>query len=59
MILIKLVHPIHGLVAQQQSLRCYSRELISKWRYKYGRKYFECRIEIDGNSERRDYKKRK
>lgn len=53
MITIKLVHPAIGVIDEKQSLRCYTKELLQKWRFKYGKKFKECRIEIDGISERR------
>lgn len=53
MIIIKLVHPRLGVVALKETSRCYTKELMTQWRFKYGKKFNECRIEIDGVSEKR------
>lgn len=59
MIIMKLVHPRLGVVAQKETHRCYTKELMTQWRFKYGKKFKECRIEIDGTAERKNYVKKK
>lgn len=59
MITIKLVHPTLGIVQEKQSLRCYTQQLKDQWKFRYGKKFKECRIEIEGQSERKDYVKKK
>lgn len=46
--LIKLIHPIHGIVSQQVLLGHQNEDKIkTDWMYKYGKKFLECTVEID------------
>jgi hypothetical protein len=43
--ILKLTHPVHGLVAEQVVTGKYQVSDIQKiWRYRYGKKIFECEI---------------
>lgn len=46
--LLKLVHPVHGIVAKRKTLKGKnSYYIIQLWKYKYGKKYAECEVDID------------
>lgn len=48
MTIIKLLHPVHGLVAQQVIHGLNTSEMIKRnWRYKYGKNYIHCKTELE------------
>lgn len=46
--IIKLIHPKYGLCAQQVVYDGVQ-NIKNKWRYKYGKKYFECKIIVESD----------
>lgn len=51
--LIKLVHPVLGLCAQQVILGLQNeRKITNDWKHKYGKKFFECIIEFESDEKK-------
>jgi len=49
--IVKLIHPALGLCCQEVSLHPRTpNKIMQMWKYKYGKKYFECEVvvEVDG-----------
>jgi len=50
--LIKLIHPKHGVCAQQVIYGINTEKQIRhNWKFKYGKKFDECTVEIEGDSQ--------
>ncbi len=47
--LIKLIHPVHGVVSQcVLSYNQNESKVRTDWKYKYGKKFNECTVVIEG-----------
>ena len=44
--LVKLIHPKHGLCAQEVVLKN-TKNIKEKWKFRYGKKYDECTIVVE------------
>lgn len=51
MTVIKLVHPVYGLICEKEDKGKYRKKAIIKsWRYTYGKKVDDCEIIIEKNN---------
>lgn len=54
---ISLIHPKHGVVAfSNQDTPAY--KTVQKWKYRYGKKFYECEVKIDPSVKKRGEQRR-
>jgi hypothetical protein len=52
MIAVKLIHPEMGLVAiNRVSVNTHYQKVIKNWKYRYGKKFYECKVEVEKPAE--------
>lgn len=55
--ILKLIHPKLGICAQQVIMANYTDyKIMNNWRYKYGKKFLECSVEMEINIEPKEKK---